>query len=99
MRLRGSLADHAESVVLPLLLSDTPVVVWWPGVHPENLASDPLGRLASRRIVDTTAEDSFCEALVERKAHLASGDTDLSWTRLTPGGQPWRPRSISPMTP
>ncbi len=86
MRLRGPLAKHANSVVLPLLLSDTPVVVWWPGAHPANLADDPLGRLASRRIVDTAAETRFPKALALRKANLHRGDTDLAWTRLTP----WR---------
>lgn len=86
LRMRGSLADHAESVVLPLLLSDTPVVVWWPAGHPADLAADSLGRLAHRRIIDSTNEDDFVACLTERKANLASGDTDLSWTRLTP----WR---------
>ncbi len=86
LRLRNSLSDHAASVVLPLLLSDTPVVAWWPAGHPADLATDPIGRLASRRIIDTTSTDAFVPALIERKAHLATGDTDLSWTRLTP----WR---------
>lgn len=86
LRMRGGLSEHAESVVLPLLLSDTPVVVWWPGAHPVNLAADSLGRLAHRRIIDSTNEDDFVACLKERQANLASGDTDLSWTRLTP----WR---------
>ncbi|MFD5764068.1 glucose-6-phosphate dehydrogenase assembly protein OpcA, partial [Streptomyces sp. NPDC127044] len=30
LRLYGEVADHADSVVLPLLLPDAPVVVWWP---------------------------------------------------------------------
>lgn len=86
LRLRASLADHADSVVLPLLLSDTPVVVWWPAAHPINLAEDRIGRLAHRRIIDSTNEEDFTSCLRERKENLASGDTDLSWTRLTP----WR---------
>ena len=32
LRLYGEIVDHAQSVVLPLLLPDAPVVVWWP-VH------------------------------------------------------------------
>ncbi|MDQ1246950.1 MAG: hypothetical protein QG597_1319, partial [Actinomycetota bacterium] len=86
LRLRGTLAEHADSVVLPLLLSDTPVVVWWPAAHPENLATDALGRLAHRRIIDSTNEDDYVACLAERQANLATGDTDLTWTRLTP----WR---------
>lgn len=86
LRLRGELSQHAESVVLPLLLSDTPVVVWWPTTHPTNVADDPLGRLASRRIIDTTEAEDFVAALASKKANMNRGDTDLSWTRLTP----WR---------
>jgi glucose-6-phosphate dehydrogenase assembly protein OpcA len=29
--LYGPLVDHADSVVIPLLFPDNPVVVWWPG--------------------------------------------------------------------
>ena len=86
MRLRGPLAHHAASVVLPLLLSDTPVVVWWPSKHPDDPSSDPLGRLASRRIIDTLTDRRFTQALAVQKEHLTTGDTDLAWTRLTP----WR---------
>lgn len=86
LRLRGELSQHADSVVLPLLLSDTPVVVWWPSAHPANLAHDPLGSLASRRIIDTTDNGDFISGLRVMKENLVSGDTDLSWTRLTP----WR---------
>jgi len=86
MRLRGPLAHHAESVVLPLLLSDTPVVVWWPAKHPDNPSADPLGALANRRIIDTLTDRRFTKALTVQKENLASGDTDLAWTRLTP----WR---------
>ena len=39
---------HPESVVLPLLLPDSPVAVWWPADHPPDPAEDPLGRLAQR---------------------------------------------------
>ena len=30
VRLRGDRSDHANSVAIPLLLPDTPVVAWWP---------------------------------------------------------------------
>ena len=35
MRMYGRLALHAESVVLPLLAADAPVVTWWHGRPPE----------------------------------------------------------------
>jgi len=34
LRLYGEVAEHADSVVLPLLVPDTPVVTWWPGAAP-----------------------------------------------------------------
>lgn len=86
LRLRGALAEHANSVAIPLLLSDTPVVAYWPEGGPDVPADDPIGRHAQRRITDAaTAQDPIRE-LQRRKAGYRPGDTDLSWTRLTP----WR---------
>ncbi|MCZ9338709.1 glucose-6-phosphate dehydrogenase assembly protein OpcA, partial [Streptomyces sp. TRM76130] len=45
LRLYGDVVDHAQSVVLPLLLPDAPVVVWWPVNAPLEPAKDPLGAL------------------------------------------------------
>ncbi|MET9698083.1 glucose-6-phosphate dehydrogenase assembly protein OpcA [Streptomyces sp. NPDC006529] len=86
LRLHGELVDHAQSVVLPLLLPDAPVVVWWPQGAPPDLAGDPLGALGQRRITDTYASEEPIGALATRAAAYAPGDTDLSWTRITP----WR---------
>lgn len=83
MRLYGELADHAASVVIPLLLPDAPVVAWWPGSAPAAPAEDPLGRLAQRRITDSTNEPEPMQALRGRCASYAPGDTDLAWTRAT----------------
>lgn len=54
LRLRGLLAEHADSVAVPLLLSDTPVVAYWPGLAPAIPADDPIGRHAQRRITNAT---------------------------------------------
>ncbi len=86
LRLRGELADHPDSVVLPLLLTDAPVVTWWPGVAPAKPVEHPLGKLSQRRITDSAAVDNPLAALLERKGGYSPGDTDLSWTRITP----WR---------
>ena len=43
LRMQGRLALHAESVVMPLLAPDVPVVTWWHGEPPERIAYDPLG--------------------------------------------------------
>ena len=84
LRLHGELADHAESVLLPLLLPDAPVIVWWPGEAPAVPAEDPVGHLAQRRITDAAAAADPAAALgaCARRA-TSPGDTDLAWTRIT----------------
>jgi glucose-6-phosphate dehydrogenase assembly protein OpcA len=86
LRLYGEIADHAQSVVLPLLLPDAPVVVWWPVNAPLDPANDPLGALAQRRVTDTYAAEQPVRELTARADTYTPGDTDLSWTRITP----WR---------
>ena len=87
IHLSGEVTKHPESVVLPLLLPDSPVVVWWPTEPPANPAEDPLGRLANRRITDTAqAHSRRTKVLLEQCTSYAPGNTDLAWTRLTP----WR---------
>ncbi|MEP6760900.1 MAG: glucose-6-phosphate dehydrogenase assembly protein OpcA [Sporichthyaceae bacterium] len=86
MRMFGRLTLHAESVVLPLLGSDSPVVTWWRGPPPERIAHDALGVLADRRITDCTATEDPTAELKRRAKDYAPGDSDLAWTRTTP----WR---------
>ncbi|GAQ54875.1 glucose-6-phosphate dehydrogenase subunit [Streptomyces acidiscabies] len=86
LRLHGEVSDHAQSVVLPLLLPDAPVVVWWPVTAPADPANDPLGALAQRRVTDAYAAEQPVRELTARAKTYAPGDTDLSWTRITP----WR---------
>jgi len=86
VRLRGPVAAHPASVIRPLLLPDSPVVIWWPGTFPDNPGSDELAQLARRRMTDAAAAARPLAALQTRAANYAPGDTDLSWTRLTP----WR---------
>jgi glucose-6-phosphate dehydrogenase assembly protein OpcA len=86
LRLYGDVVNHAQSVVLPLLLPDAPVVVWWPVNAPLDPANDPLGALAQRRVTDTYAAEQPVRELTARADTYTPGDTDLSWTRITP----WR---------
>ena len=86
IRLRGQLADHANSVAIPLLLTDTPVVAYWPEGGPDITADDPIGRHAQRRITDAAAAEDVLRELARRRDGYRPGDTDLAWTRLTP----WR---------
>ncbi|MER8017881.1 glucose-6-phosphate dehydrogenase assembly protein OpcA [Streptomyces griseoluteus] len=86
LRLYGEVSDQADSVVLPLLLPDAPVVVWWPVNAPIDPAEDPLGALAQRRVTDTYAAEQPVRELAARAETYTPGDTDLAWTRITP----WR---------
>ena len=86
LRLRGHLAEHANSVVIPLLLTDTPVVAYWPEGGPAIPEDDPIGRHAQRRITDAATAEDVLRELETRRDGYRPGDTDLSWTRLTP----WR---------
>ena len=83
IRMRGPLAAHPASVVRPLLLPDSPVVIWWPGKTPANLAEDELASLAQRRVTDAAAVKRPIAELKLRAENYQPGDTDLSWTRLT----------------
>ncbi|WP_329498815.1 glucose-6-phosphate dehydrogenase assembly protein OpcA [Kitasatospora herbaricolor] len=83
LRMHGELAAHAQSVVLPLLLPDAPVVVWWPENSPAHPAQDPLGSIAQRRITDAVTAESPVGQLAQRAQSYTPGDTDLAWTRIT----------------
>jgi len=87
IRLRGEVVKHPESVVLPLLLPDSPVAIWWPTDAPHDPAADPLGALAQRRITDAAAVTrNKSRAIHQMCTTYAKGNTDLAWTRITP----WR---------
>jgi glucose-6-phosphate dehydrogenase assembly protein OpcA len=83
MRMYGRLALHAESVVLPLLAADAPVVTWWHSNPPDRMCTDALAVIADRRITDSSVADDPLAALRRRAEDYAPGDTDLAWTRST----------------
>jgi glucose-6-phosphate dehydrogenase assembly protein OpcA len=83
MRMFGRLGLHAESVVLPLLAPDAPVVTWWHGAMPDKIAYDPLGVFADRRVTESMHSADPMAALHQRALDYAPGDTDLSWARTT----------------
>ena len=83
LRLYGSLVDHGASVVTPLLLADSPVVVWWPGEAPDVPAEDPIGILGDRRITDANSAKRPIAQLAKRRETYRPGDTDIAWTRIT----------------
>ncbi len=83
LRMYGPLGQHADSVIAPLLMPDTPVVTWWPGEPPAAPAQDPIGMLAQRRITDSANAADPRRSLAALAAAYSPGDTDMSWTRAT----------------
>jgi glucose-6-phosphate dehydrogenase assembly protein OpcA len=83
LRLYGPPGEHADSVIAPLLVPDTPVVTWWPGSAPPVPSDDLVGVLAQRRITDSAASPDPRRMLDALAASYAPGDTDLAWTRAT----------------
>ena len=86
LALHGELAAHPQSVVIPFLLPDTPVVTWWPGTAPSHPAADPMGMLGTRRLLDASKDPHPDTVLARRLANYCAGDSDITWTQITP----WR---------
>lgn len=83
LRHSRSQGSHPDTLVLPLLLPDAPVVAWWPYQAPINPSADPIGQLSCRRITDSTQCDDPLATLLRLASNYAGGDTDLAWTRTT----------------
>lgn len=79
----GDARAEVDTLVMPLLLPDAPIVVWWPSQPPEVLGADPLGAMAHRRISDVGECPDAIELLRRLGQHYTAGDTDLSWARTT----------------
>ena len=90
VRMRGDDDARVQSVVVPLLVPDLPVFLWWTDSPPEARRFDDLLAIADRLVVDS-ADFARPDVTLARLAHLGDGArpfsiTDLNWTRLTP----WR---------
>ncbi len=83
LRAYGETASDEESLVTGLLLSDAPVVAWWPRHAPDVVAQSPLGRIAQRRITDAAESSNPQAALQHLSRTYTPGDSDFAWTRLT----------------
>jgi glucose-6-phosphate dehydrogenase assembly protein OpcA len=92
IRARGDADRHLVSAVIPLLLPDLPVFLWWTETPPLDAAFfDELLGLGDRLIVDSAdfaRPDRTLPRLhaVARAGHGRYGLTDFNWTRITP----WR---------
>ncbi len=79
----GDLPAHGDTLVIPLLLPDAPIVVWWPYAAPEDPAESQLGRMAQRRITDASQCTHPLTTLRRLSRVHTAGNTDLAWTRIT----------------
>jgi glucose-6-phosphate dehydrogenase assembly protein OpcA len=83
LRCAEPLTDHPDTLVMPLLLPDAPIVLWWPTGGPDDPTADPLGSMAQRRITDTTKAADPVAMLGRLAGSFTDGDTDLAWARVT----------------
>jgi glucose-6-phosphate dehydrogenase assembly protein OpcA len=83
LRPSGQQIQHEDTLVAPLLLPDTPIVVWWPAGVPHDTSRTGLGRMAQRRITDAKGEPDPVKTLRSLAECYRAGDTDLAWTRVT----------------
>lgn len=83
LRAYGKAGSDEQGLVTGLLLPDTPVVAWWPGIAPEKASASALGRMAQCRITDANAQADPLDYLNDLANTYSPGDADFSWTRLT----------------
>lgn len=79
----GPTKEDIDTLVMPLLLPDTPIVVWWPNEPPLSPAAGLLGQIAQRRISDVYSTADPIVHLKDLASEYSPGDTDLSWARTT----------------
>jgi glucose-6-phosphate dehydrogenase assembly protein OpcA len=87
----GPPAEHLESLAGPLLISDLPVFLWYPGpFSPSSPEFAGMASLANRIIIDSAAAGDCELTLREIAASLEEEETpaigDLQWVQLSP----WR---------
>ncbi|BDR52346.1 oxidoreductase [Bombiscardovia nodaiensis] len=77
------LLQHLDTLVIPLLVPDVPVVTWWPSQAPSDPSADPLGSKSSSRITDAQNSADPAATFEALREHCQPADIDLSWTRIT----------------
>ena len=73
----GELAEPTETLVSALLLPDAPIVAWWPHDFPANPSGSSIGRIAHRRITDSSRADEPFESLEQLSRQYTPGDLSL----------------------
>lgn len=83
LKAHGAAASNPESLVMGLLLPDAPVVAWWPSSCSANPSQSAIGKIATRRIVDSSEQPDAPAFLADFAKHYRPGDGDMAWTRIT----------------
>ncbi|EWS82798.1 6-phosphogluconolactonase [Brachybacterium phenoliresistens] len=83
LRARGEVMANLDTLIMPLLLPDAPIVTWWPENAPSSPVHDVLGSMSQRRITDALACGEPTATLKRLRRGYSSGDSDLAWARLT----------------
>jgi glucose-6-phosphate dehydrogenase assembly protein OpcA len=83
LKAHGAAASNPESLVMGLLLPDAPVVAWWPSACSPNPSATAIGKIATRRIVDSSEQPDAPAFLAEFANYYRPGDGDMAWTRIT----------------
>jgi hypothetical protein len=88
LTLRGEARTGAASAIVPLLRSELPTVLWWPGA-PDPSPDGPLAglaRLCDRMVTEVDRDDDAAAALA-KLARWTSEDgplvTDMAWASIT----------------
>lgn len=80
---RGGLVHHPDTLVIPLLVPDAPVVAWWPNEAPANPSKDLLGAMARSRITDAMRSSNPYRTIEDLRRNWSPKNVDMAWTRLT----------------
>ncbi|WP_127129125.1 glucose-6-phosphate dehydrogenase assembly protein OpcA [Georgenia sp. SYP-B2076] len=83
LRPHGGAGSRPDTLVMPLLLPDTPIVAWWTGMPPAAPSKEPIGLMAQRRITNTTRCADPGAVLATLAENYAPGDSDLAWAGVT----------------
>jgi glucose-6-phosphate dehydrogenase assembly protein OpcA len=96
VRAEGTGQDTLASVVLPLLVSDLPVILWWQAAGMNRKLLAPFLPAVDKLVVDSSLEHGHLNLFNEVKdllenaktlgCHSRFGVSDLSWRRI----MPWR---------
>src|SRR5215218_9661474 len=92
IRMRGAIAAHPASVIRPLLLPDSPVVVWWPDESRGGRARSPCAAPAHRLVDRGAATGGFADT--SRELHARRHRSELDQTDPVASAPRRRPRPV-----